>query len=75
MTFKRGGELFQHLRESRRFENERAKFYACQIILALEHLHSNNVIYRDLKPENVLLDSEGYACITDFGLAKKLEKT
>ena len=66
-----GGELFFHLGKAGRFTESRAKFYAAQIILALEHLHSHSVIYRDLKPENVLLDEHGNALLTDFGLSKE----
>ena len=66
-----GGELFFHLGKAGRFTESRAKFYAAQIILALEHLHSHSVIYRDLKPENVLLDQHGNALLTDFGLSKE----
>ncbi len=66
----RGGELFTHLKMSRRFSEERARFYAAEILLALEYLHENNIIYRDLKPENLLLDEEGHICLTDFGLAR-----
>mmetsp|Transcript_23951 Transcript_23951/g.27585 ORF Transcript_23951/g.27585 Transcript_23951/m.27585 type:complete len:83 (+) Transcript_23951:232-480(+) len=65
-----GGELFYHLREQGKFDEETACFYAAQIILAVEHLHSKNIMYRDLKPENILLDKEGNVVITDFGLAK-----
>ena len=50
-------------------ENE-IKIYTCQLLLAIEHLHKNNIIYRDLKPENVVLDEHGNALLTDFGLAK-----
>lgn len=48
----------------------RTLFYTSQIILALEHLHNNDIVYRDLKPENVLIDLQGYIRITDFGLSK-----
>lgn len=56
IDFLNGGELFYHLRREQRFTEERSKFYAAEILLALECLHENGVIYRDLKPENVLLD-------------------
>ncbi|KAL9647912.1 hypothetical protein ABK040_008183 [Willaertia magna] len=70
LQFLPGGELFYHLKEETKFDVERAKFYAAQIVLAIEHLHKNDIIYRDLKPENVVLDSDGYVVLTDFGLAK-----
>jgi protein-serine/threonine kinase len=66
-----GGELFFHIQRVERFNEEAAKFYAGQIILAVEHLHKNNIIYRDLKPENVLIDRKGFIKITDFGLSKE----
>jgi len=50
---------------------DQARFYVAQIVLALEHLHKNDIIYRDLKPENVLIDGDGYIRLTDFGLSKK----
>eukprot|EP00123_Amoebidium_parasiticum_P014526 comp22538_c0_seq1/m.34237 comp22538_c0_seq1/g.34237 ORF comp22538_c0_seq1/g.34237 comp22538_c0_seq1/m.34237 type:complete len:356 (-) comp22538_c0_seq1:350-1417(-) len=68
-----GGELFSHLRRAGRFDNNTTRFYACEIILAIEHLHSHDIIYRDLKPENLLIDMQGHMKITDFGFAKKVE--
>lgn len=65
-----GGELFFHLGEVGTFDEYRAKFYTAEIALALGYLHSLNIIYRDLKPENAVLDSRGNVCLTDFGLAK-----
>jgi serine/threonine protein kinase len=56
MQFIRGGELFMHLSKCRRFEEERAKFYAAQIALAIGYLHKKKIIYRDIKPENILMD-------------------
>ena len=72
MEFMKGGELFQHLRKVKRFTEEQAKFITGCIITALGHLHNKDYIYRDLKPENVLLDEKGFAKLTDFGLAKHL---
>ncbi|EAR84905.2 Serine/Threonine kinase domain protein (macronuclear) [Tetrahymena thermophila SB210] len=73
LEFCQGGELFT-LIKTKGFLNENpAKFYAAQIVKALEYLHSLNIIYRDLKPENVLIDQEGYIKLTDFGLSKILQ--
>ena len=73
MEYLPGGELFLLLNKMRKMTEEQAKFYIAQIILALEHLHSLNIIYRDLKPENTLLDSRGYLKMIDFGFAKQIE--
>ncbi len=56
---------------SRRFSEERARFYAAEVVLALECLHEHRLVYRDLKPENVLTDSDGHIRLTDFGLSKE----
>eukprot|EP00029_Vermamoeba_vermiformis_P002869 TRINITY_DN13238_c0_g1_i1.p1 TRINITY_DN13238_c0_g1~~TRINITY_DN13238_c0_g1_i1.p1 ORF type:complete len:446 (-),score=139.44 TRINITY_DN13238_c0_g1_i1:132-1469(-) len=71
LDFINGGELFYHLQNERKFSTERARFYAAEIVLGLEHLHKLGIIYRDLKPENLLLDADGHICITDFGLSKE----
>ncbi len=49
-----GGELFSHLRLAGRFTNEVTRFYTCEIVLAIEYLHQLNIVYRDLKPENLV---------------------
>ncbi|KAI8800384.1 camp-dependent protein kinase [Cladochytrium replicatum] len=73
MEYVPGGELFSHLRRAGRFTNDMTRFYAAEIVLAIEYLHSMDIIYRDLKPENLLLDERGHIKITDFGFAKKVE--
>ena len=65
-----GGELFELLSKKRKFAEDQARFYAAQMVLALEFMHAKNIIYRDLKPENVLVDIDGYLKITDFGLSR-----
>ncbi|KAK8797217.1 hypothetical protein WA158_004427 [Blastocystis sp. Blastoise] len=70
MEFFAGGPLFHHLQQARRFPEERARFYACEVILAMGYLHKENILYRDMKPENILLDRYGHVYITDFGLSK-----
>lgn len=72
LEYAQGGELFTHLAMERMFSEETAAFYMAEMVLALEHLHTTvRVIYRDLKPENCLLDSEGHLLLTDFGLSKE----
>lgn len=65
--------MFSYLRKIKRFDSPTANFYAREILLALEYLHSLSIIYRDLKPENLMLDHEGHLKITDFGFSKKLK--
>jgi len=70
LDFCGGGELFFHMLARGRFEERDAMFYFCEILLGLEYLHSQQVLYRDLKPENCLLDDDGHIRLTDFGLSK-----
>ena len=65
-----GGELFFWLRKEKRFSENRCRLYVAEIGLALDAMHKENIVYRDLKPENVLLDGTGHIKLTDFGLAK-----
>eukprot|EP01064_Diplonema_japonicum_P028692 TRINITY_DN4467_c0_g2_i2.p1 TRINITY_DN4467_c0_g2~~TRINITY_DN4467_c0_g2_i2.p1 ORF type:complete len:529 (+),score=122.02 TRINITY_DN4467_c0_g2_i2:46-1632(+) len=72
LTHLPGGDLKHHLKEGTLFAEEKARFYAAGILLALEHLHTRSIIYRDLKPENLVLDEVGYPVLTDMGLAREL---
>jgi len=73
MEYVIGGELFSQLRKVGRFSNDTSRFYAAEIVLALEYLHERNIVYRDLKPENLLIDRDGHMKLTDFGFAKHVE--
>ncbi|KAM6130753.1 LOW QUALITY PROTEIN: ribosomal protein S6 kinase alpha-5 [Pterocles gutturalis] len=66
-----GGELFTHLSHRERFSENEVQIYIGEIVLALEHLHKLGIIYRDIKLENILLDSDGHVVLTDFGLSKE----
>jgi len=67
-----GGELFYLLKNIKIMTESEARFYFIQILYGMEYLHQKNIIYRDLKPENVLLDHDGNIKIADFGLSKTL---
>ena len=71
LEYIRGGELFTHLFKRERFNENEVRIYIGEITLALEHLHSLGIIYRDIKLENILLDQEGHICLCDFGLSKE----
>jgi serine/threonine protein kinase len=70
-----GGEMFTQLHRLNSFSEDIARFYAAEIVIALEYLHSRSVVYRDLKPENVLLGSDGHIKLIDFGFAKLLDNS
>eukprot|EP01137_Pigoraptor_chileana_P006770 Opistho-2@51449 len=67
-----GGDLQYHLSMSQTFEEERTRFYAAELVLGLQHLHKANIVYRDMKPENVLLNTKGHIRLSDMGLAIEL---
>ena len=73
MNFIRGGELFKHLTNCKFFPEEKAKFYSAIIGLALEYLHTHGIVYRDIKPDNILIDEDGYLKLADFGMSKMLK--
>jgi serine/threonine protein kinase len=76
MEFVSGGELFTYIRSEKEknkataFDEATIAFYASELTVALKHVHSLGIVYRDLKPENVLIDQEGHIKLTDFGLSK-----
>jgi serine/threonine protein kinase len=74
MPFLRGGDLRFYLEENGKMAIEQVKFYAAELICGLEDLHARHILYRDLKPENVLLDDEGHIHISDFGLCVFLKQ-
>ena len=72
LEFIGGGEFFTHLRKAGRLDNNAGKFFSAQIVLIFEYMHGQDYIYRDLKPENLLLDPKGFIKLTDFGFAKRV---
>ena len=69
-----GGDLRYHIAQKRIFTESETKFFISNMIIALEYIHSKNIIHRDIKPENLVLESSGYLRITDFGVAKINER-
>lgn len=67
-----GGDLFRLMEKLGRVPERVARFYVASLVMVLAHIHSRDIVYRDLKPENVLLDSQGYIKLCDFGFAKRI---
>lgn len=68
-----GGELCKRLREEKQFPEPWGKFYSASVLFAFCHMHAKKIAYRDLKPENLVMDSIGYVKVVDFGLAKLID--
>src|SRR6266496_5826517 len=70
MEYLIGGDLSSLLQCFEKFEEEMARMYTAEVVLALEYLHNNGITHRDLKPDNMLITSEGHIKLTDFGLSR-----
>ena len=70
MDYVAGGDMYYHLKNTRRFPEDTVRIWAAQMVLAIGYLHKLSIVYRDLKPENLLLDVQGNLHLTDFGLSK-----
>ena len=68
-----GGELFNVLQDMSKFPEEWTRFYAANVLYAFTEIHDKRIAYRDLKPENLIMDNKGYIKIIDFGLAKRIQ--
>lgn len=71
LDYLNGGDLYTRILTMGKLKESHTKFYAAEIVLALECLHKNSIVYRDLKPQNIIIDSEGHIKLTDFGLSKQ----
>jgi len=69
-----GGDLRFYLNKNVQFNEKQIKFLVSNIILSLKYLHQNNILHRDMKPENLVFDEKGYLNLTDFGISKKIKK-
>ncbi len=63
--------MAEYLQLEKKFNEDKVRLYSSEILLALEELHRKDIIFRDLKPDNVVLDADGHALLTDFGLSKE----
>ena len=72
LDYVNGGDLFQHLSKKGYMSEKAARYYGAQVVLALEYVHAQNIVYRDLKPENLLIDSDGNIKMADFGISKQI---
>ncbi|KAJ3304883.1 Serine/threonine kinase [Kappamyces sp. JEL0829] len=70
MEYVAGGDLMCHIQEKKRFHQGRARFYACEVLTAIQYFHANGIIYRDLKLDNILLCSDGHIKVADYGICK-----
>ncbi|KAJ3034450.1 Serine/threonine kinase [Rhizophlyctis rosea] len=71
MEYVPGGDLMAHIQNNKRFTQARAKFYACEVLLALEYFHKMNIVYRDLKLDNILMERDGHIKVADYGICKE----
>jgi serine/threonine protein kinase len=71
MEYLPGGELIRLIQKNRFIqEGQDLKFYVAEVIAGVEYLHGQNIVYRDLKPDNILLDAAGHIRLIDFGFSK-----
>ena len=71
LEYASGGDLSKQIKLQKRFSEDKAKFYICEVILALGELHQKDIIYRDLKPDNIVINKDGHVLLTDFGLSRE----
>ena len=71
LDYAAGGNMSRALHKEKKFSEDKAALFLAEILLAIEDLHKRDIIYRDLKPDNIVFDSQGHALLTDFGLSKE----